>query len=279
MQDVIRESPPPLKVNNLSVVLGGKTVLHDIHVEIKPASFVALVGPNGAGKTTFLRSILGIIPKLSGRCEVGGKTGAAAAKAIGYVPQRQEFAWDYPISVENVVLSGFGLNIPWYRRPGKEHWQAVYTALEKVQLWEMRSRQIGQLSGGQKQRVLIARALVNNPYILLLDEPFTGLDQPTTDLLMELFQDLAASGAAILMSTHDLTGAICGCDRLILLNRTVIADGNAIELAADTQIWQETYTLNPNSPLLATVKAGLQYLQSQTEKSNRTELPKEGKIC
>lgn len=279
MKELALEKHLPLQVDNLSVSLGGKIVLHDVNVKIKPASFVALVGPNGAGKTTFLRAILGVIPKINGSCEVGGKTGTAAAKAIGYVPQRQEFAWDYPISVENVVLSGFGRNIPWYRRARREHWQAVYAALEKVQLWEMRSRQIGQLSGGQKQRVLIARALVNNPHILLLDEPFTGLDQPTIDLLMELFQKLASSGAAILMSTHDLTGAICGCDRLILLNRTVIADGTATELAADSQIWQQTYELSPNSPLLATVKAGLQYLQNNRKISTATEISDEVKAC
>lgn len=253
----------PLQVRDLSVALGEKTVLQDVNLEISPASFVALVGPNGAGKTTFLRSILGVIPRLKGSCEVAGKSGAAAAKAIGYVPQRQEFAWDYPISVENVVMSGFGRNIPWYRRPRQKHWQAVYAALEKVQLWDMRSRQIGQLSGGQKQRVLIARALVNSPEILLLDEPFTGLDQPTTDLLMELFQRLAATGAAILMSTHDLTGAICGCDRLVLLNRRIIADGAPIDLAAEQQIWQDTYQLSANSPLLATIKAGWEYLRDR----------------
>lgn len=259
MVEIARDTVP-LQVENLSVALGGNPVLKEVNLRIDPASFVALVGPNGAGKTTFLRAILGVIPKLSGSCLVGGKSGSAAAKAIGYVPQRQEFAWDYPISVENVVMSGFGRNIPWYRRPQRQHWQAVYTALEKVKLSQMRDRQIGQLSGGQKQRVLIARALVNNPDILLLDEPFTGLDQPTIDLLMGLFQNLSAEGAAILMSTHDLTGAICGCDRLVLLNERVIADGSPMELAATPQIWQDTYRLNPTSPLLATVRAGHQYL-------------------
>lgn len=247
----------PLQVRDLRVALGGREVLCGIDLEIYPSSLVGLVGPNGAGKTTLLRSILGLIPVLSGEIEVGGKQGRSAARAIGYVPQRQEFAWDYPISVENVVMSGFTGLLGMFRRPKKHHWEAVYRALAQVKLADLRNRTVGELSGGQRQRVLIARALATNPEILLLDEPFTGLDQPTMDLLLELFVDLARNGSSLLMSTHDLAGAMMSCDRLVLLNKHIQADGSPNQLQ-DPQIWMDTYQVSKKSPLLATIASALQ---------------------
>lgn len=252
----------PLLVRDLRVNLGGRPVLKGVSLQVEPASLVGLVGPNGAGKTTLLRTILGVIPRLGGQVTVKGKTGRKAARAIGYVPQRQDFAWDYPISVEGVVMTGFTGRLGLFRRPNKTHWEAVYRALQQVKLWDLRDRTVGELSGGQRQRVLIARALATEPDVLLLDEPFTGLDQPTMDLLLELFRDLADQGAALLMSTHDLAGAMHTCDRLVLLNRTVQADATPKELR-EPQLWMDTYQVGAKSPLLSIIGAALQHLDGQ----------------
>lgn len=242
----------PLHVESLAVSYGDHEALSDVSVSISRGEFVGLIGPNGAGKTTLLRTILGIVPPKSGAVSVAGETGRAAARRVGYVPQRHDFAWDYPVSIEQVVMTGLTPLLGWGRRPKQEHYEACYTALRHVDMLDLRERTIGELSGGQRQRVLIARALVRKPDLLLLDEPFTGLDQPTIDLLFDLFDNLAASGATLLMSTHDLAGARHRCPRLILVNKTVIADAPSAQLN-DPEIWMKTYGVGPDSSLLAGV--------------------------
>lgn len=242
----------PLVVQNLEVELSGRPVLHDVNVTVKQGSFVGLVGPNGAGKTTLLRSILGLIPVRSGSVSVSGVSGKAALKKMGYVPQRHEFAWDFPINVHDVVMTGRTGHIGWFRGPKRDDYRAVLAALERVRMTNLAKRPVGELSGGQRQRVLVARALATNPDILLLDEPFTGLDMPSQELLLELFQSLAADGTSLLMSTHDLGGAMDVCSRMILLNRTVVAEGTPMELS-DPELWMRTFDVKVQSPLLRTV--------------------------
>lgn len=243
---------PALSVQDLTTDLGGRQVLHDVNFLVANGDFVGLIGPNGAGKTTLLRSILGLIPTRSGKIEVAGQTGSIALDLIGYVPQRHEFAWDFPIDVQGVVMTGRTRKIGWLRQPKKPDYEAVFAALEKVKMTDLARRPVGELSGGQRQRVLMARALATNPAILLLDEPFTGLDMPSQELLLELFAELANEGTSLLMSTHDLGSAVDVCHRIILLNRTVIAHGHASELC-DPHLWMETFSVKENSPLLRTV--------------------------
>ena len=230
-----------LRVAGLGASLGGRAVLEGVDLEVGAGELVGLIGPNGAGKTTLIRSILGLIPS-SGRVETDG--------AIGYVPQRHEFAWDFPISVRDAVLGAVSVRLGLLARPRLAHHRAVERALAKVGMRELADRPVGELSGGQRQRVLVARALALEPSVLLLDEPFTGLDMPTQELLMDLFASLAASGCAVLMTTHDLVGARAQCDRLCLINGTVIGSGAPDQLR-DADVWVRTFEVREDNPLLS----------------------------
>ncbi|MFC0508877.1 anchored repeat-type ABC transporter ATP-binding subunit [Micromonospora costi] len=234
--------------------LGGRPVLRDVRLNLDRGELVGLLGPNGAGKTTLLRAILALIRTRNGRVLVEGRPARPGRSAIGYVPQRHEFTWDFPISVEQAVMSGRAGRIGLLRRPGVGDWRAVGDALDRVQLTGLRRRPVGELSGGQRQRVLVARALALAPSILLLDEPFTGLDMPTQELLGDLFISLAQEDRAVLMTTHDLVAAVDACTRLILLNARVIADGRPADLQ-DAELWTRTFGVSATSPLLTLVKA------------------------
>ncbi|WP_407663316.1 anchored repeat-type ABC transporter ATP-binding subunit [Micromonospora musae] len=234
--------------------LGGRPVLRDVQLHLDRGELVGLLGPNGAGKTTLLRAILALIRTRGGRVLVEGKPTRPGRAGIGYVPQRHEFSWDFPISVEQAVMSGRTGRIGLLRRPGVADWRAVGDALDRVQLTELRRRPAGELSGGQRQRVLVARALALAPSILLLDEPFTGLDMPTQELLGDLFTSLAQEGRAVLMTTHDLVAAVDSCTRLVLLNRRIIADGRPADLQ-DAELWTQTFGVSATSPLLKLVRA------------------------
>jgi manganese/iron transport system ATP-binding protein len=226
-----------LRVEDLAVELAGREVLHDVRLEVGAGELVGLIGPNGAGKTTLLRAILSLTD-YSGRITLEGRS--AARGCIGYVPQRHEFAWDFPISVEKAVMTGRTKGIGWLRRPGPADREAVNQALERVDMIDLRSRPVGELSGGQRQRVLVARALALCPNLLLLDEPFTGLDVPTQNLLTTLLKQLVSEGKAVLVTTHDLAAAVEMSTRLCLLNRTVIASGPPDELR-DPAIWLRAF--------------------------------------
>ncbi|MEU5726216.1 anchored repeat-type ABC transporter ATP-binding subunit [Micromonospora sp. NPDC047738] len=243
-----------LDIEHLNVDLGGRPVLRDVRLHLDRGELVGLLGPNGAGKTTLLRAILALIRTRGGRVLVEGKPSRPGRSAIGYVPQRHEFTWDFPISVEQTVLSGRTGRIGLLRRPGVADWRAVGDALDRVQLSALRGRPVAELSGGQRQRVLVARALALAPSILLLDEPFTGLDMPTQELLGDLFANLAREGHAVLMTTHDLVAAMESCTRLVLLNGQVIADGRPDQLQ-DVEVWMRTFGVSETSPLLKLVKA------------------------
>lgn len=244
-----------LEIDDLAVDLGGRPALTGVDLTVASGELVGLIGPNGAGKTTTIRAVLGLVRAARGRVLVEGNPTRPGRSRIGYVPQRTEFAWDLPISVENVVMSGLTGRLGLARRPGVADWVAVGDALDRVRMTEFRTRPIGELSGGQRQRVLVARALVLGSSVLLLDEPFTGLDLPTQELLTELFGSLAHEGRAVLMTTHDLVGALDSCDRIALLNGRIIACGTPAELAADPQSWMDTFGVGPTSPLLRILKA------------------------
>ncbi|WP_246203460.1 anchored repeat-type ABC transporter ATP-binding subunit [Streptomyces tailanensis] len=223
---------PLLQARDVSVVLGGRTAVEDTRLTVRRGDLLGLLGPNGAGKTTLLRAALGLIPLASGEVLIDGLPPGRARHLVGYVPQRHEFAWDFPIDIAGAVLSGRTRSIGWLRRPRPADRAAVDEALELVGLADLRRRPIGELSGGQRQRVLVARALASDPQLLLLDEPFTGVDIPTQELLGDLFGRLAADGKGLLMTTHDLAAAARTCTRVALLNRTVVAEGGP-ELLAD----------------------------------------------
>ncbi|GAB2477142.1 anchored repeat-type ABC transporter ATP-binding subunit [Promicromonospora xylanilytica] len=248
-----------LEVRDLAVVLGGRPVLHDVRLEVAEGELLGLVGPNGAGKTTLLRAVLGLVPS-SGRITIAGRhvrpgrarSRPAGVTSIGYVPQRHEFAWDFPVTVEEAVLTGRVARIGWLRGARTDDYRAVRRALDRVEMTHLRSRPVGELSGGQRQRVLVARALALDPRILLLDEPFTGLDVPTQEHLTELFRELADEERAVIMTNHDLVGAVHACDRLCLLNGTVVASGTPAELAGP-EPWMTAFGVSAGSPLLTAI--------------------------
>jgi manganese/iron transport system ATP-binding protein len=246
---------PALEIQDLAVDLGGRPALFGVDLTIAAGELVGLIGPNGAGKTTTIRAVLGLVRPTGGRILVEGSPTRPGRSRIGYVPQRTEFAWDFPISVENVVMTGLTGRLGLARRPSMADWVAVGDALDRVRMSNFRERPIGELSGGQRQRVLVARALVLGSRVLLLDEPFTGLDLPTQELLTELFRSLAHEGRAVLMTTHDLVSALDSCDRIALLNGRIIASGTPAELATDPQSWMDTFGVGPTSPLLRILKA------------------------
>ncbi|MFC9847266.1 anchored repeat-type ABC transporter ATP-binding subunit [Streptomyces sp. NPDC060223] len=217
-----------LTVDSASVVLGGRPALRGASLSVDGGELVGLIGPNGAGKTTLLRAVLGLVPLASGAVR-------AETSPIGYVPQRHEFAWDFPVDVAEAVLTGRTRSIGWLRVPRAADRAAADRALELTGLTALRRRPIGELSGGQRQRVLVARALAAEPELLLLDEPFTGVDVPTQHLLNDLFGQLTREqGKALLMTTHDLAAAARTCDRVVLINGTVVAEGGP-ELLADPE--------------------------------------------
>ena len=235
---------PLISVKDLSVSLSGRRVIDAASLSVHPGEFIGLLGPNGAGKTTLMRAILGLVP-FTGTIDVG--------TSLGYVPQRHDVEWDFPISVSKAVLSGRTGLVGWFRRPGRADKQAARRAIELTNLEGFARRPIAQLSGGQRQRVLIARALACEPEVLLLDEPFTGLDAPNTEELLLLFDKLTADGTSVVMSTHNLSEAAHSCSRLVLFNRGIIADGPAEALRMTAQPWSDTFGVSASSPLLSAI--------------------------
>ncbi len=221
---------PGLEVAGVTVRLDGRVVLDDVTTRVGPGELVGLVGPNGAGKTTLLRAVLGLVAAERGTVTLAGRPVHAARGLVGYVPQRHEFAWDFPIDVAGAVLNGRTGRVGLLRRPGRADRAAAAEAVDRVQLGDLRRRSLRQLSGGQRQRVLLARALALRPEVLLLDEPFTAVDVPTQELLARVLVDAVADGTAVLMTTHDLAGARTACSRLVLLNRRVVADAAPVDL-------------------------------------------------
>lgn len=244
-----------LTVEDVAVDLGGVRVLRSVNLSVDRGELIALIGPNGAGKTTLLRTILGLQATVDGRVLINGKRARPGHVAIGYVPQRHEFAWDFPISVARAVAAGLTGQLGLFRKVGSTQWRAVSDALDRVQMSALADRPIGQLSGGQRQRVLVARALALRPTVLLLDEPFTGLDMPTQELLGQLFSQLAHEGRAVIMATHDLMNAIDTADRIALLNRTMIAVDAPQELMTDPTLWADTFGIGLDSALIRMLQA------------------------
>ena len=235
-----------LEGRDVCVNLGQRPVLEHASITASAGEIHVLLGPNGAGKTTLMRALQGLVPLAGGSVSVAGR--------LGYVPQRHDIDWTFPVTAADVVRLGLVRSVSRWRRLSVGHMKRVAHALERVSMTHLRNRPISEMSGGQRQRVMIARALVLEPSVLLLDEPFTGLDMPTQEELSALFVELARQGAAIVMSTHDLSHALTIADRVTLLNRTVIANGPPHALG-DPGLWQRTFQVSEASPLLTQVGA------------------------
>jgi manganese/zinc/iron transport system ATP- binding protein len=221
-----------LVIRDLTVAYQQKVVLRGVNARIGRGQVIGIIGPNGGGKSTLLKAILGIVPIAQGSVTLFGRPSATLRHRIAYVPQREVVDWDFPVTVWDVVMMGRYPHLGWLRRPGPGDAKMVAQVLRQVGMWESRRTQIGQLSGGQQQRVFVARALAQAADVLLLDEPFNGIDAQTQEVIHTIIESGRQAGKIVLLATHDLVSASCACDCLCCLNQRVVSYGPT----------QETYT-------------------------------------
>lgn len=216
----------------------GNKALHDATFRLEPGSICALVGVNGSGKSTLFKSIMGFVKPSKGRVTISGQPVKVALKrnTVAYVPQTEEVDWTFPVSVWDVVLMGRYGHMNFLRISRAEDRRIVQESLERVKMWEYRDRQIGELSGGQKKRVFLARSLAQGGKIMLLDEPFTGVDVKTENAIIELLRQLREEGHIILVSTHNLGSVPEFCDQVVLINKTVLAHGPTEEVFTEENL-------------------------------------------
>ncbi len=222
-----------IEVEDVTVTYrNGHTALHDTSFDIPTGTISALVGVNGSGKSTLFKAIMGFVPLARGSVSVFGQSVEHALKnnMIAYVPQAEEVDWSFPVLVEDVVMMGRYGHMNFMRIAGSKDKQAVSNALERVGMSDFRTRQIGELSGGQKKRVFLARALAQESKVILLDEPFTGVDVKTEEAIIELLRTMREEGHVMLVSTHNLGSVPEFCDRTILIKETVLAFGLTSEI-------------------------------------------------
>ncbi|MCP5462022.1 MAG: metal ABC transporter ATP-binding protein [bacterium] len=219
-----------LHVEDLTVVYKDKPALWDVDVQVPEGVVMAVIGPNGAGKTTFLKAVLGLIRPAAGQVSVLGLPYAKRRNIVGYVPQRTSVDWDFPTTVIDVVMMGMYGNLGWIKRPGSHEKKLAMDALDKVKMTDFAHRQISQLSGGQQQRVFLARALVQNALIYLMDEPFQGVDAVTERSIVALLQELRSSGKTLIIVHHDLQTVPSYFDWVTMLNVRCIASGPVTEV-------------------------------------------------
>lgn len=206
----------------------GHTALYDVSLHLQGGTTCALVGINGSGKSTLFKVLMGLIKPQTGHVKLCDLTIAQALKKnlVAYVPQSEEVDWQFPVSVLDVVMMGRYGHMNFLRRPKPKDYQKIDEAMSRVQINHLANRQISELSGGQKKRVFLARALAQESKILLLDEPFTGVDVKTEKAIMDLLDELRQEGHLILISTHNLGTVPEFCDQVIMINRTILAMGS-----------------------------------------------------
>ncbi len=221
-----------LEISRLTVRYpGGHTALENVDFSLQAGTICALVGVNGSGKSTLFKSIMGFLKPTDGFVRVGGMSVLQAQKnnRVAYVPQSEEIDWTFPVSVWDVVLMGRYGKMNFLRIPSGMDKKICHSALERVQMAEFKDRQIGELSGGQKKRVFLARALAQEGEIMLLDEPFTGVDVNTEDSIISLLRDLRNQGHIILVSTHNLGSVPEFCDQVLIIKKRLLAHGPTSE--------------------------------------------------
>jgi ABC-type Mn2+/Zn2+ transport system ATPase subunit len=216
-----------IDIENVTVAYHGKVALHSASLQLKAGTIGGLVGMNGAGKSTLFKAIMGFVKPVSGRILINGLPIRRVQKSnlVAYVPQSEEVDWNFPVSVHDVVMMGRYGYMNLLRIPQAIDKRVVKESLERVEMWQMRDRQIGALSGGQKKRTFFARALAQQGTVLLLDEPFAGVDIKTEKMMIDLLMELRQSGHTVLISTHDLAAITTFCDQVVLINRSILAYG------------------------------------------------------
>ncbi|HBE68836.1 MAG TPA: manganese ABC transporter ATP-binding protein [Planctomycetaceae bacterium] len=240
MIDTAADSASPLKVEDLTVAYDRRPVIWDVDFSIPKGALIGIVGPNGAGKSTLLKAIMGLAPKASGRVEVFGAPYRKVRSRVGYVPQRETVDWDFPVSALDVVTMGLYGQIGWCLPVRSKHRRLAIDALKRVGLLDMAKRQISQLSGGQQQRTFLARALVQDADLYLMDEPFAAVDAATETAIVDILRDMKADGKTAVVIHHDLQSVPDYFDYVILLNMRVVAHGPVDEVFTTSNL-QATY--------------------------------------
>jgi len=230
----------PLSISDLTVAYHRKPVIWDIAVDVPAGSLVGVVGPNGAGKSTLLKACLDLIPTASGKVQFFGQAYADVRHRVAYVPQRESVDWDFPILAIDVVAMGLYRQIGWFLPVRKRHRQAAQAALDRVGIGDLAGRQISQLSGGQQQRVFLARALVQQADLYLMDEPFAAVDAATEMAIVEILRQMKAEGKTAVVIHHDLQTVPEYFDYVVLLNMRVVASGPVHEVFTNENL-QKTY--------------------------------------
>ena len=227
---------PAIEVNDLTVAYREKPVLWDVDLVVPQGVLMAIVGPNGAGKSTLIKAALGLVRAAAGQVLVHGRPYAEQRKLVAYVPQRGSVDWDFPTSVLDVVMMGCYGALGWLRRPGRKQREAAMAALAQVGMQDFAGRQISQLSGGQQQRVFLARALVQDARLYLMDEPFQGVDAKTERAIVTVLQQLRAAGKTVVVVHHDLETVPEYFDQVLLLNVRRIASGTVDEVFTEENL-------------------------------------------
>ena len=239
-----------IEADEVCVDYSGTLALYNASLKVKSGSICGLVGMNGAGKSTFFKALMGFVRPSRGKIKINGLPVAQAQKdqAVAYVPQNEGVDCSFPVSVWDVVMMGRYGSMNFLRFPRESDKRAVWHALERVDLIDLRRRPIGALSGGQRKRAFLARAIAQRASVLLLDEPFAGVDVPTEKLMSELFLQFRQEGRSILISTHDLSHVRDFCDLVVLINKTVLAYGQTSEVFTSENL-SMTFGGLPSDPL------------------------------
>ena len=216
---------PAIDVDNLTVSYGGRPALQAASFAIDSGLMVGVIGPNGAGKSTLIKALVGFVKPDSGDIQIFGVPAHKAKGSIAYVPQRGALDWDYPVTVEDVVMMGRYAKLPWWRSPDATDKSAVGVAMNTLDIASLRDRPIGELSGGQRQRVFVARTLAQDAQVLLLDEPLAGIDAATEKELVKVLANATVEGRTVLVVHHDLATAGDYFDRIMLLNQRLYGYG------------------------------------------------------
>ena len=224
------ESPARLELENVTIAYNAHPALQDISFEVPHGAQVAVVGPNGAGKSTLFKALVGLLPLQQGSIKIHGRPLGMHQDCVAYIPQREDVDWRFPVTVEDVVMMGRFGKFGWLRQPTAQDHENVRRSMAQMGILPLARRTIGELSGGQQQRAFLARALAQEPHILLMDEPFTGVDVTTQDATLALLEQLRQQKVTVLVSTHDLNMAAARFDAVILLNRRLVAYGPAQEV-------------------------------------------------
>lgn len=223
-------TPHRLEVKNIHIGYGEKIILRDLSFQVPHGARVAVVGPNGAGKSTLFKALVGLLPLQKGEILIHGESLGAHQDCVAYVPQREEVDWRFPVTVSDVVMMGRFAQMGWLKRATSHDKDAVQESLTRMGIADLAERSIGQLSGGQQQRAFLARAIAQEPHILLMDEPFTGVDITTQEATLRLLDHLHEHQVTTIVSTHDLNLAGSRFDLVLLLNHRLIAFGTPQEV-------------------------------------------------